>query len=142
MSDPCELCGERSATTGVREVKLCQTCFDTIAEGGAPQLYARFTALVESRAPAVQRWAEQRSQRRQNAERTPQHRQKRTGALVALVVLLNISGVFLFGLLITALSGGSEGMQMLGMVLMGIGVLVFLVNKPHLDRVLKESKKK
>jgi len=60
----------------------------------------------------------------------------------ALGVLLNISAVFLIGLLITALSGRSETGQKLGMVVMGIGALIFLINKPHLDKALKDSKKK
>lgn len=59
----------------------------------------------------------------------------------ALGVLLNISGVFLIGLLVVALSGGSEGMQKVGMVVMGIGAFIFMINKPHLDKALEEGRK-
>lgn len=69
MSEPCELCGEFSATTGVQEVKLCQACFDAIAAGNAGDLFTRFTQLAESRAPAAQEWAQQRVKLNEEAER-------------------------------------------------------------------------
>lgn len=55
--------------------------------------------------------------------------------------LLNISGLFLIGLAIVALSGGSEGMKKVGMVVMAIGVLVFIINLPHLQNASKSNDK-
>ena len=72
MSDSCEICSKQPATTGVREVKLCQTCFDAISAGTDPESYARFTALVEAKAPAAQQRAEQRAQCLQEAEKIRQ----------------------------------------------------------------------
>jgi len=59
MSDLCEICNHQVATTGVQNVKMCQTCFDTISAEANPKMYAKFSKLVEDKIIVVQQNADQ-----------------------------------------------------------------------------------
>ncbi len=49
MDDLCELCNENIATTGVRNVILCQDCFEKIQKGTDIAVFSKFKQLAESR---------------------------------------------------------------------------------------------
>ena len=69
-ADLCEVCEEHPAVTGVKEVKLCTDCFDSIAEGKDSEHFAKFLLLAESRAQMAQKRLAERAERIKEAEAT------------------------------------------------------------------------
>lgn len=54
MDNLCEICNEKIGVTGVRDVILCQDCFDKISTSTDSDLFTKFNLLAEARKPTEQ----------------------------------------------------------------------------------------